>query len=48
LKEAAVVGRRRRERGALLDVGYSLVFAYYLGIILAIYIKKVFVGFSPP
>jgi hypothetical protein len=48
LKEVAVVGRRRRERGALLSVGYSLVFGFYLGIVLAIYIKEVFVGFSPP
>jgi hypothetical protein len=47
LKEVAVAGRER-ERGALLNVGYSLVFGYYLGIVLAFYIKEVFVGFSPP
>ena len=40
---------KKEERGALLSVGYSLVFlVYYLGIVLAIYIKEFFVGFSPP
>jgi hypothetical protein len=46
LKEVAV--RRRRRESTLLSLGYSLVFGFYLGIVLAIYIKEVFVGFSPP
>jgi hypothetical protein len=46
LKEVAV--EEEEERGALLSLGYSLVFGFYLGIVLAIYIKEVFVGFSPP
>jgi hypothetical protein len=46
LKEVAV--RRREERGtcSVLDILGGLVF--YLGIVLAIYIKEVFAGFSPP
>jgi hypothetical protein len=46
LKEV-VVRRRRRERHMLiLDILGGLVIS--LGIVLAIYIKEVFVGFSPP
>jgi hypothetical protein len=36
---------KKEERGTLLSIGYSLVFWF---IVLAIYIKEVFAGFSPP
>jgi hypothetical protein len=39
---------KKEERGAFLSGGYSLVFGLCLGIVLAIYIKEVFAGFSPP
>jgi hypothetical protein len=49
LKEAVVVGcRKKEEREAcfsVLDILYCLV--HYLGIILAIYIKEVLLGFLP-
>jgi hypothetical protein len=35
------------ERGGFFSGGLSLVFGLSLGIVLAIYIKEVFVGFSP-
>jgi hypothetical protein len=44
----AAVGEEGRERGTLLGRGYYLVFGYCLGIVLAIYIKEFFAGFSPP
>jgi len=51
-KFGAAVGEERRERererGALLGEDFLYLFALSLGIVLAIYIKEVFVGFSPP
>jgi hypothetical protein len=42
------IGRRRKreEHCSVLDI--SSVLVYCLGIVLAIYIKEFFVGFSPP
>ena len=37
-----------RERGAFLGEDFKYLFELSLGIVLAIYIKEVFVGFSPP
>ena len=37
-----------RERGTLLGEDFLYLFELSLGIVLAIYIKEVFVGFSPP
>jgi hypothetical protein len=46
--EGSCSGQKKEERGTLLSVGYSLEFGLYLGIVLEIYIKEVFDGFSPP
>jgi hypothetical protein len=40
--------RRRRERVACLVLDFLGGFVFGLGIVLAIYIKEDFVGFSPP
>jgi hypothetical protein len=49
LKEVAVVGYRKKEERevccSMLDILYCLV--HYLGIVLAIYIKEVLLGFLP-
>ena len=45
---AAVGEEEERERGALLGENFLYLFELSLGIVLAIYIKEVFVGFSPP
>jgi hypothetical protein len=49
LKEVVVVGCRKKEEREVcclaLDILFCLV--HYLGIILAIYIKEVFLGFLP-
>jgi hypothetical protein len=39
--------KEERERH-ILGRGLSVLFGYSLGIVLAIYIKEVFAGFSPP
>jgi hypothetical protein len=39
---------RERERGEFLGEDFMYLFELSLGIVLAIYIKEVFVGFSPP
>ena len=40
--------KRERERGTLLGEEFLYLFELSLGIVLAIYIKEVFVGFYPP
>jgi hypothetical protein len=40
--------KRERERGAFLGEDFLYFFELSLGIVLAIYIKEVFAGFSPP
>jgi hypothetical protein len=41
--------KKKEEReGHILERGFSVLFDLFLGIVLAIYIKEVFVGFSPP
>jgi hypothetical protein len=40
--------RRKRERGTFLGEDFMYLFELSLGIVLAIYNKEVFVGFSPP
>jgi hypothetical protein len=40
--------KEERERGALLGEEFLYLFELSLGIVLAIYIKEVFSGFSPP
>jgi hypothetical protein len=40
--------KKERERGAFLGEDFLYCLVYSLGIVLAIYIKEVFVGFSPP
>jgi hypothetical protein len=40
--------KKERERGALLGEEFMYLIELSLGIVLAIYIKEVFVGFSPP
>jgi hypothetical protein len=48
-KSGAAVGEEEeRERGALIGEDFLYLFELSLGIVLAIYIKEVFVGFSPP
>jgi hypothetical protein len=39
---------RERERGTLLGEDFLYLFELSLGIVLTIYIKEVFAGFSPP
>jgi hypothetical protein len=45
---AAVGEERERERGTFLGEDFLYLFELSLGIVLAIYIKEVFAGFSPP
>jgi hypothetical protein len=40
--------KRERERGAFLGEDFLYLFELSLGIVLAIYNKEVFAGFSPP
>ena len=40
--------KEERERGAYLGKDFLYCLVYSLGIVLAIYIKEFFVGFSPP
>ena len=40
--------KRERERGTLLGEDFLYLFELSLSIVLAIYIKGVFAGFSPP
>ena len=40
--------KRERERGTFLGEDFMYLFELSLGIVLAIYIKEVFAGFSPP
>jgi hypothetical protein len=48
-KFGAAVGEEVRERDAYyLGEEFLYCLVYYLGIVLAIYIKEVFAGFSPP
>jgi hypothetical protein len=48
-KFGAAVGEEGREREAhYLGEDFLYCLVYSLGIVLAIYIKEVFVGFSPP
>jgi hypothetical protein len=47
-KFGAVVGEEEREREAHSWRGIYVLFELSLGIVLAIYIKEFFAGFSPP
>jgi hypothetical protein len=50
LKEAAVTSYRKkeeRERGASLGEEFLCCLVHYLGIVLAIYIKELLLGFLP-
>jgi hypothetical protein len=50
LKEAAVTNcwkKEERERGASLGEEFLCCLVHYLGIVLAIYIKEVLLGFLP-
>jgi hypothetical protein len=42
-----VAGRRKRKRGASLGEEFLACLVHYLGIVLAIYIKEVLLGFLP-
>jgi hypothetical protein len=42
-----VAGRRKRERGTSLEEEFLCCFVHYFGIVLAIYIKEVLLGFLP-
>jgi hypothetical protein len=47
-KFGATVGEEGRERGAFMGEDFLYLFELSLGIVLAIYIKEIFVGLSRP